>query len=146
MYLASSEDRGETFGSVVRLGESSWQLNACPMDGGMVAMDKNQQLCTVWRRDRSILSSAAEVGSETFLGVGDQPWIANSDDGYYSAWTSKRDGKLLLIKPGSSAADRISDNASFPIVVSASQTAPTVYIFWEKRSDESLSIMGQRIR
>lgn len=146
MYLVSSHDSGATFGDAVRLGQSNWQLNACPMDGGMLAIDKDQLLSTVWRRDQSILRAAAKANSETFLGVGEQPWIANCVDGFYSVWTSKRDGDLLLMKPGRSESDRISNNASFPIVVSASQPAPMVYVFWEKQSDQAVSIMGQRIR
>ncbi len=146
MYLVSSNDKGKTFGRAQRQGIQNWQLSACPMDGGMLAIDKNQQLSTVWRRDRSILSIGAEANSETFLGVGDQPWIANSDDGFYSVWTSKRDGELLLMKPGSTDSDRLSNHASFPIIVSTSQPDSMVYVFWEKRSDQVFSIIGERIR
>jgi hypothetical protein len=146
MYLVSSHDAGATFADAVRLGQSHWQLNACPMDGGMLAIDKNQQLSTVWRRDRSIFITAAKADSETVLGGGDQPWIANSEDGFYAVWTSKRVGELLLMKPGRSNSHRISDNASFPIIVSTSQPAPMVYVFWEKHSQQAISIMGQRLK
>ena len=146
MYLVSSQDGGETFSDAVRLGQSKWQLNACPMDGGMLAIDKDQKLSTVWRRNRSILTTAARPDSEAMLGVGDQPWVANSDDGFFFVWTTKRDGDLLLVKPGSADSDRIAGSASFPIVVSASQGAPSAYVFWESRSDKSISITGQKIK
>jgi hypothetical protein len=40
MYLVTSDDAGKTFGEAVRLGDMHWVLNACPMDGGMLAVDK----------------------------------------------------------------------------------------------------------
>lgn len=146
MYLVSSKDDGETFGDAVRLGQIPWQLNACPMDGGMLAMNKHQRLSTVWRRDRSVFSSEAKPKSEAILGLGEQPWIANGDDGFYSVWTSKREGELFLMKPESAEAERISDNSSFPVVVGTSQPKPKVYVFWEKRADQGGAIVGQRIK
>jgi|JI9StandDraft_1071089.scaffolds.fasta_scaffold01264_1 hypothetical protein len=146
MYLVSSRDGGKTFGTAVRLGQSNWQLNACPMDGGMLAIDENQKISTVWRRDRSIFSTDSQSDLEKLLGVGDQPWVTNSDNGSYFVWTSKRDGDLLLKKPGNSAIDRIGDNASFPVVISAVQRVPLVCVFWEKRMDHTHSIIGYRIK
>lgn len=146
MYLVSSNDDGETFGDAVRLGQIPWLLNACPMDGGMLAIDKNQNLSTVWRRDRSVFSSEAKPKSEMLLGPGEQAWIAAGDDGFYSVWTSKREGDLFLMKPESTEAERMSDNASFPVVVGTSQPNQKVYVFWEKRSDQGIAIIGQRIK
>jgi hypothetical protein len=37
MYLAHSEDNGQTFSQAVKLGRGTWPLNACPMDGGGLA-------------------------------------------------------------------------------------------------------------
>ncbi|XZE44294.1 sialidase family protein [Pirellulaceae bacterium SH467] len=146
MYLVSSNDKGESFGKAIRLGQIPWQLNACPMDGGMLAFDKNRQLATVWRRDRSVFFAPAKPNSEALLGMGEQPWIASGDDGFYSVWTSKREGDLYLMKPGSTEGERISENASSPVVVGNSQSNPKVYVFWEKRSDQGISIVGQRVR
>lgn len=116
------------------------------MDGGMLAMDTKQNLSTVWRRDRNILSMSNNATPETLLGVGDQPWITSGEDGFYCVWTSKRDGDLLLAKPGSTNIERIAGNASYPVTVSTSQPALVVYVFWENRLNQSFSIMGQRIK
>ena len=146
MYLVSSHDGGEVFGNAVRLGRSNWQLDACPMDGGMLAVDGNQKLVTVWRRDQTVFSAEPNSIVETFVGVGEQPWVASNNDGFYTAWTGKRDGELLLLKPGSTDGERLDNGASFPVVVSSSQPESKVYVFWEKRSGQAFSIMGQRIR
>ncbi|AMV35563.1 hypothetical protein VN12_25955 [Pirellula sp. SH-Sr6A] len=146
MYLVSSHDQGESFGKAVRLGQVPWQLNACPMDGGMLALDKDRNLATVWRRDRSVLFAPAKPNTESLLGQGEQPWIASSDDGFYSVWTSKREGDLVLMKPGSTEEERVSENASYPVVIGATGTSPKVYLFWETRSDQGIAIVGQRIK
>src|SRR5260370_1332262 len=39
MYVAHSKDGGVSFGRARKLGEGSWELNACPMDGGGLAID-----------------------------------------------------------------------------------------------------------
>ncbi|MFM2216828.1 MAG: hypothetical protein RL240_1146 [Planctomycetota bacterium] len=152
MYLISSTDDGATFGNAVRLGNSAWMLNACPMDGGMLAIDKDQQIATTWRRDRSINQAMALPGTEIPIGIGEQPWIASGTDGFYTVWTSKRDGEMLLMKPKSTEPTRLDDRASFPVIVSiggkSSATTPpksTIYAFWEQRSDQGVTLVGQRI-
>src|SRR5262249_24079329 len=39
MYLVSSEDGGRTFGPSGKLGQGTWRLKVCPMDGGGLAGD-----------------------------------------------------------------------------------------------------------
>lgn len=146
MYLVSSNDQGATFGDASRLGRNRWKLNACPMDGGMLTMDKDRKLSTVWRRDRSVFIAGTPTGSETVLGDGEQPWIASNNDGAYIVWTSKRDGELLLRNPVNDSIESIHGHARFPVVVCDSQPNSTAYLFWETRTERSFSIMGMRIR
>ncbi len=145
MYLISSRDGGNRFEEAVRLGESNWKLNACPMDGGMLALDKDAHLSTVWRRDRSIFSTATEFKAEIFVGMGEQPWIANNGKGAVVVWTSRRDGELFLWKPDGTTAMILDRHASYPIAVAAMDRKSSVYLFWESRDDKSNSILGQRI-
>jgi hypothetical protein len=146
MYLVSSNDHGKTFESAVRLGAGFWTLNACPMDGGMLAIDRNEKVSSVWRRDRQIFSASTETHSETSLGQGEQPWIAGSEDGFYSVWTTRRDGDLFLMKPESAKGEKVSNNSSFPIVIASEHAKSGVYLIWEKRFDQGLGIVAQRIR
>jgi hypothetical protein len=50
LYLLTSADAGKTFGKAAKLGAGSWKLNACPMDGGGLAVDKKGIVHTAWRR------------------------------------------------------------------------------------------------
>src|SRR5690606_37712137 len=54
MYVATSGDGGYTFPNVRKLGRGRWELNACPMDGGAVAVDAVGSLIAVWRRQDQV--------------------------------------------------------------------------------------------
>jgi hypothetical protein len=146
MYLVSSKDGGETFGEATLLGVGNWRLNVCPMDGGMVTRATNGDVFTVWRRDRSIFLTSSKSNTEQLLGTGEQPWIANDQAGAYVTWTSKREGDLMLVKSGQGDSEKVDTKASFPVLVSSAQQTPSVYLFWEKKTDQGFSILGKRIR
>lgn len=95
MYVAASEDHGETFSAARKLGSGSWKLEGCPMDGGSIAVSGNQ-VATVWRRENTVYHSGLR-GSEVELGPGRQPTVALTTNGPVYAWT---DGKSLLWQRG----------------------------------------------
>ncbi len=69
MYVLKSTNGGQTFGDTVRLGQGSWPLKACPMDGGSLALLEDGTVETVWRRDNRLF--AARPGElEVELGRG----------------------------------------------------------------------------
>ena len=103
MYLAVSTDGGETFRSE-KLGEGTWPLNACPMDGGAVALDGSGGVLTVWRRNHSIYLSRPGRPEEE-IGMGKDGVVAFGVGGkIYAAW-SGRDG-LQLKAPGADVITR----------------------------------------
>ena len=53
MWLASSRDGGKSF-NAKKVGEGTWVLNACPMDGGGIAVKANGEVVTSWRREQEI--------------------------------------------------------------------------------------------
>lgn len=87
MYLTRSNDGGRTFSAAEKLGTGSWKLNACPMDGGGLAMAPNGKIMTTWRRGTEVYL-APEGTSETLVSEGKNPSIAASKDGVYVAWSS----------------------------------------------------------
>jgi hypothetical protein len=146
MYMVSSDDQGETFGQAVRLGVQNWSLNACPMDGGMLAVDNQGELSTVWRRNQNIFSAGPDRISESLVGAGEQPWIAGGQGGFFIVWTNKREGDLMLLKPGATKSEKLDNDSSFPVVTSDMTSQQGAYVFWEKRVPGGYSIIGQRIK
>jgi len=51
MYLLTSLDGGTTVADTAKLGQGTWLLKGCPMDGGGMAVDTDGVAVTIWRRD-----------------------------------------------------------------------------------------------
>jgi hypothetical protein len=56
LYLCETKD-GLNFSEARKLGQGSWILNACPMDGGALAYDQAGGSLPVWKRIRTVYSS-----------------------------------------------------------------------------------------
>lgn len=82
MYLIESTDGGKSFGEAHKLGEGTWKLNACPMDGGGLFMTPNGAVSTVWRR-ADTLFTARPGQMETELATGKNAKIVTTPKGDY---------------------------------------------------------------
>jgi hypothetical protein len=135
LYLASSTDGGRTFGPGHKLGQGTWVLNACPMDGGSVAVLARGDIETVWMRSGSMF--AAKPGeSERELGSGVQGWNAAGPGGAYSVWLEKRPGKLLALTPRGGPPLSLAERASDPVIAAAPGGRGPVVAVWESKSSE----------
>jgi BNR repeat protein len=85
MYLAWSRD-GYSFGPAAKLGEGTWSLQACPMDGGGLAMAGSDAI-TAWRREDGIFL-AAPSAPERRIGEGRDPAVAVSGGQVDVAWSA----------------------------------------------------------
>ncbi|HEU5052111.1 MAG TPA: sialidase family protein [Hanamia sp.] len=96
LYLLHSTDGGVSFSPAQKLGEGSWILNACPMDGGGLAINENGKVQTVWRRKDSIYADVPGE-KEKLLGAGKNCTVANVRDQFYFAWSDS--SKIRLLTP-----------------------------------------------
>ncbi len=133
MYLARSTDGGATFHEQ-KLGEGTWPLNACPMDGGGVALDGEGQALTAWRRDGSVFV-AASGAQEKELGRGKDPAIAANAQGAWVVWTSPQG--VVLAAPGSAAPSVLAPGGEYATVAARN----AVFAAWESKG----SIYVQRL-
>lgn len=125
MHYAVSADRKKW--SVQKLGEGTWPLKACPMDGGGLALDANGGFHSAWRRDGVVYAAPAR-GKEVALGTGKNPAIVAGRDGRYVIWT---DGmNVNLSKPGSKQ-PAVLGHGAFPVLAG---TGP-VYAAWEHKGE-----------
>ncbi|GEO05652.1 hypothetical protein AAE02nite_33160 [Adhaeribacter aerolatus] len=108
MYLLSSADNGRNFKKVQKLGIGTWPLNACPMDGGDLAVDANGKINTVWRRDKEIFTALPGL-PEKKLSEGRTPVLIETVQGPAVAW--QQNGEILLQRSGSLSVQNIGKGA-----------------------------------
>lgn len=138
MFLARSEDAGQTFGAAEKLGIGSWQLNACPMDGGDLTVAADGSPLTVWRRNQQIFST--DDGGrmrERLLGSGEQPSIAANGSGHYLVWLNRRGGDLMLATP-----IRLFAPAADPVIAASRSIEGPVGLVWKSGKKIDASIMA----
>lgn len=109
MYIARSKD-GISFSKSEKLGAGTWKLNACPMDGGGIAISKGR-IVTAWRREHEIfLASPGE--REIDLATGMDVAIAAGAKGVYAIWSTPNGVQALL--PGEGHPLTVAPRGSYP--------------------------------
>lgn len=144
MYVTSSSDHGQTFSPARKLGQGTWTLDACPMDGGMLAAQGAERVVTVWRRDNQIYLTSRTDEKETLLGPGQQPWITANKNGTFIVWTSGREGDLMLLSPSSRTPQTLARNSRDPVVVTSTDSGAT-FCCWESKQSGTTSVCVQRL-
>ena len=82
MYVIAVREK-----KVSKLGAGTWLLNACPMDGGGLAVDAAGHIHAAWRRDGNVFWN--ELGKpETDLGHGKDPAIVGTAQGPVVVWNA----------------------------------------------------------
>lgn len=93
LYLVQSDDNGKSFGEAKKLGEGSWKLDGCPMDGGSLTVNNNGEIQTVWRRESKIYA-ATPGNPEKEIGEGKGCTVSNVNNKDVYAWIEN--GKVIL--------------------------------------------------
>jgi hypothetical protein len=116
LYLLRSRD-GLTFDQPEKLGTGTWKLNACPMDGGALAVSEGHTL-TSWRRGETIFLD--EPGKpETAIGAGKDVALALNGRAVYAIWTAP--SGIVLWKNGQT--ERLASGGAFPAITASSDAA-----------------------
>lgn len=112
IYYAVSADKGKTFGAPKKSGTGTWRLNACPMDGGGLAISENGTTSTAWRRNSEVFYWA-EKQQERKLGSGRDVSMARNRIKTVVAWQDQNKIKVLdlstdsLTEPGKGISPRV---------------------------------------
>ncbi len=151
MYFTQSSDGGKTFSMATKLGQGTWKLDVCPMDGGQIAFSPGGEMFTVWRREQRVfLTGHADSEGTTStdsrdqsLGQGEQPWLAANAKGAYLAWISKRNGDLFLKPPGTTVNLTVAHEATDPVVATNPTGQGPVIVCWETGPKDKTFILTQ---
>jgi hypothetical protein len=104
LYLAHSKDGARSFAEVEKLGNGTWLLDRCPMDGGGVSVDTNGRVGSTWRRENVVYY--CEPGKpEQKIGEGKGSAVLKNKQGTYLAWQHGKE--IMALTPGQLAAKSI---------------------------------------
>ena len=143
MYASSSKDFGKTYSAAMRIGQSAWKLDACPMDGGAIAAFSPTKWEAVWRTDKTIFLGAA--GVEKKLGTGQQPWIASFQGKSHVIWLEERTGRLLYWTEGATQPQELASKALDPVIAAGPNGQGPLVVAWETRDGGQGAIYCQVI-
>jgi hypothetical protein len=108
MYVTSSAD-GIHFDAARKIGTGTWKLNACPMDGGGLAVDHGG-VVSAWRREGNVFLT--EPGhEEKQIGTGKDIALAQSTAGPYVAWT--QGSSIEMLRPSTAAPEMLSTQGAY---------------------------------
>lgn len=133
MYLATSKDGGKTFSKAEKLGQVTWKLDACPMDGGSLAVAPNGSVFTTWRRDGEIYTTSPKEPAGKLVGQGKQPWTAATAQGDYVVWLADRTSELMLLEPGARKPVPLAAKAADPVIIASPKREGAIVVVWESR-------------
>ena len=146
MYLTSwVRENSKSSLNSIQIGNEHWKLNACPMDGGMLAINADGSVSTVWRRGRQVYVATNNDSDEQLLGVGEQPWITSTLAGPIAIWSSRRDGELIMKNISSDNVMSIASKARDAVVVSEPEGGKTVFVFWEQNENGRSTIYAKAV-
>jgi hypothetical protein len=104
---------GQPVSQAAKQGTGTWKLNACPMDGGGLALH-NGEIWSAWRREHDIYF--AQPGKpETKLGSGENVALAANSKGAYVIWSTAQGIQAMV--PGESAPRQLASGGGFPSIV-----------------------------
>jgi hypothetical protein len=134
MYLSTSSDGGKTFSPARKLGKGTWPLDACPMDGGALAVSSGRLghdlLAARAARCSCALPASRSGGSAAASRAGPPgpPAVLRL------AWLRRRNGALLALPPGARSSDApvvLAREADDPVVASSPSGTGPVIVVWQ---------------
>ncbi|MHA3772423.1 sialidase family protein [Verrucomicrobiota bacterium sgz303538] len=141
MYLATSKDGGATFSTAQKLGEGTWQLKGCPMDGGAVAYSADGQPATTWRREKTVFATDPGKPEQMLAEAGVQPIIFPGRSGMNLLWQS---GSQLLLQRPNQQPLPFAENAAFP-AAAATAPAQAPVVVWESTNNGVRTLLADRV-
>ena len=124
LYAISSKDLGRTFSAPQKLGEGTWKLNACPMDGGSVAAGPDGKWTAAWRCEGSLFENAFGTAEEKLAAQGKQPVIGFAGGSPVFVWEQ---GNSLQAKDASGAVKQLAPLGSAPSIVGGKTSVTVAY-------------------
>ena len=134
LYAMRLKD-GRPASAPAKQGEATWKIDACPMDGGGLAV-REGKIVSTWRRGKEIFL-AEEGRPEKDLGAGQDVALAAGREGAYVVWSSG--GGIVARVPGEEREVRLAESGGFASVAAAPDGG--IVVAWEENGRISVGRM-----
>jgi len=141
MHLSLSSDTGKSFAPATKLGEGTWTLDGCPIDGGDLAFNAKGDLLTIWRRDTAIYLTTGSQPEQLLAKDGLRPIIASGKPGPSFLWEAN--GDLMTSSPSTPAPTPLAQKATH--AASASIPGGGSVLVWESQTAGKPALLGELV-
>ena len=143
MWLATRAKGAAQFTVARKLGEGTWKLNACPMDGGGILPLGKGQFGAVWQRNGEVFLTRGDV-AEVKLGQGKQPVAIPAGNGAPLVFWQQGAELVSLRSSSNSEVMRLATEGRFPSVV-ALPGGRGILLAYEHGAKGATSVTVQRL-
>lgn len=142
MWMAVRPAGAPLFNPAAKLGDGTWNLKACPMDGGSLNSTLDA-FGSVWMRDGSVYQSLP-LSPERFLAKGKQPVACTNGPRYAVAW---QQGADLWWSPsaGDTAPTLLARNARYATLVALADTDRFLVAYEQGPAKGPVSVVVERL-
>lgn len=126
MWMTTRAKGAAQFTPARKLGDGTWKLNACPMDGGKIIALGAGKFASVWQRAGEVFFTPAN-GPEVLLGKGKQPVAVANGASPLILWQEGND--LVLTRAPGAPASKVASDSRFAVVVTLPGQRGTVLAY-----------------
>lgn len=116
MWMTTRTKGAATFNPARKIGEGTWKLNACPMDGGRILALGGGQFGAVFQRNGEVFL-ARGAGAEINLGKGKQPVAVHARNAPPQVFFQQGADLVSIAGPHGAEPVKLASDARFAVVV-----------------------------
>lgn len=143
MWIATRYTYMRTFAPARKLGEGTWKINACPMDGGQIVDLSTGGFGAVWQRAGELFFSG-HGDSEVGLGPGKQPVAVARGGQVVGAWQRGTDLVISRDLTRTETAKHASD-ARFPSLIASPDGKSVILAYERGPSKGPMTVVVERL-
>ncbi len=126
LWMTTRAKSARSFSTARKLGEGTWKLNACPMDGGRIVALGGGKFGAVWMRAGEVFFTPPE-GAEILLGKGRQAVAATRASETLIVW--QQDANLVSVRKPGAQAQQLAVDARFASALTLPQDKGVVLAY-----------------
>lgn len=144
MWLTTRPKGAINFAIARKLGEGTWKLNACPMDGGGIVAFGGGDFGAVWQRAGEVFMTRGN-GAELSLGKGKQPVAVRANRDEVIAFWQQGTDLVSLRGPNGGEGQKHAGDARFPSLIALPSGNGTILAYERGSGKSGITVVVERL-